>query len=148
MFYCINIDITVSAVGGVCILIWLKLDFHSGEPVYQQIVSGYKSRILAGLLKKDEMVPSIRELAKELKVNPNTVARAYRELEVEGFIYSRPGVGNFIKMPDKDELKQRVKEEVKFDLEETMTKAKNYNLSKNEIIILIDETLNTIYGGE
>ncbi|QGU00714.1 Transcriptional regulator, GntR family [Candidatus Syntrophocurvum alkaliphilum] len=129
-------------------MIWLKLDFHSGEPVYQQIVSGYKSRILAGLLKKDEMVPSIRELAKELKVNPNTVARAYRELEVEGFIYSRPGVGNFIKMPDKDELKQRVKEEVKFDLEETMTKAKNYNLSKNEIIILIDETLNTIYGGE
>ena len=67
-------------------MIWVKVDFHSGEPVYKQIVQSLKGDIISGKLSNNEAIPSIRELARDLNINPNTVARAYRELESEGYI--------------------------------------------------------------
>jgi GntR family transcriptional regulator len=65
-------------------------------PIYEQIKKGIKSEISLGVLKANEALPSIRDLAAELVVNPNTVARAYRELEHEGFICTRKGKASFV----------------------------------------------------
>jgi len=65
-------------------------------PIYEQIKKGVKSEISLGVLKPNEALPSIRDLAAELVVNPNTVARAYRELEFEGFITTRKGKASFV----------------------------------------------------
>jgi GntR family transcriptional regulator len=65
-------------------------------PIYEQIKKGIKSEISLGVLKSNEALPSIRDLAAELVVNPNTVARAYRELELEGFIYTRKGKASLV----------------------------------------------------
>jgi GntR family transcriptional regulator len=74
----------------------IKIEPSSFVPIYEQIKKEIKSRISLGALKKDEPLPSIRDLAAELIVNPNTVARAYRELDMEGFIYTRQGKGCFV----------------------------------------------------
>jgi GntR family transcriptional regulator len=65
-------------------------------PIYEQIKKGIKSEISLGVLKANEALPSIRDLAAELVINPNTVARAYRELELEGFITTRKGKASFV----------------------------------------------------
>ena len=65
-------------------------------PIYEQIKKGIKSEISLGVFKANEVLPSIRDLAAELVVNPNTVARAYRELELEGFICTRKGKASFV----------------------------------------------------
>jgi GntR family transcriptional regulator len=65
-------------------------------PIYEQIKKGIKSEISLGVLKSNEALPSIRDLAAELVVNPNTVARAYRELELEGFITTRKGKASLV----------------------------------------------------
>lgn len=65
-------------------------------PIYEQIKKGIKGEISLGVLKANEALPSIRDLAAELVVNPNTVARAYRELELEGLIYTRKGKASFV----------------------------------------------------
>jgi GntR family transcriptional regulator len=65
-------------------------------PIYEQIKKGIKSEISLGVRKANEALPSIRDLAAELVINPNTVARAYRELELEGFITTRKGKASFV----------------------------------------------------
>ena len=74
----------------------ISVDASKFAPIYQQIKSQIKRQIGLGLLKPHQILPSIRDLATELLVNPNTVARAYRELEMEGFIYTRKGKGCYI----------------------------------------------------
>ncbi|MBR5543511.1 MAG: GntR family transcriptional regulator [Oscillospiraceae bacterium] len=74
----------------------INLDFKSGKTIHEQIEEGIKSLIISGVLKKDERLPSVRELSLSLTVNPNTVQRAYRELEAGGFIRSIKGKGNFV----------------------------------------------------
>ncbi|HEX3033069.1 MAG TPA: GntR family transcriptional regulator, partial [Bacillota bacterium] len=74
----------------------LQLDFRSRIPVYEQLIDRIKEQIIHQVLKRDEQLPSVRELAIELTVNPNTIQKAYRELEHQGFIYSVPGKGSFV----------------------------------------------------
>lgn len=75
----------------------LQLDFRSRVPVYEQLTEKIKDLIVHKVLKADEQLPSVRELALELTVNPNTIQKAYRELERQGYIYSVPGKGSFVK---------------------------------------------------
>ena len=79
----------------------LTIDYRSGESLYIQIKNNYKKMIMSGSLKENEMLPSVRTLAGNLAINVNTVQRAYRELEQEGYIYSVPGKGNFVAKIDK-----------------------------------------------
>lgn len=79
----------------------LQLDFRSRVPIYEQLVEKIKELIVHQVLKSDEPLPSVRELAQELTVNPNTIQKAYRELERLGYIYSIPGKGSFVKPTDK-----------------------------------------------
>ena len=70
-----------------------ELDVRSRKPIYEQLVDKLKELIMNEILKPDEQLPSVRTLAQELTINPNTIQKAYRELEAQGFIYSLKGKG-------------------------------------------------------
>lgn len=77
----------------------ISLDFRNPSPIYIQIRDGFKKLILSGTLAENEPLPSVRRLASEMAINPNTIQRAYSELEAEGFTYSIPGKGCFVAEP-------------------------------------------------
>ena len=74
----------------------VHLDYRDVRPIYTQIADGFRAQITAGVLRPDERLPSVRELAVELSINPNTIQRAYRLLEAEGWIATVPGKGCFV----------------------------------------------------
>ena len=74
----------------------LQLNYRDPRPIYVQILAEYKRLILSGALERGAKLPSVRELAGQLAINPNTIQRAYRELEADGFIVSMPGKGSFV----------------------------------------------------
>ena len=73
----------------------LHLNYRDSRPIYEQIRDGLKKLIVSGAMAPDEKLPSVRSLATQLSINPNTIQRAYNELENEGYIYSIPGKGSF-----------------------------------------------------
>lgn len=74
----------------------VNLDYRDSSPIYAQIFEGYRDQIMTGVLQPGEKLPSVRELAAELTINPNTIQRAYRQLEAEGWILTVPGKGCFV----------------------------------------------------
>ena len=74
----------------------VHLDYRDARPIYTQIVDGYRAQISAGVLEPGEKLPSVRELAVQLSINPNTIQRAYRQLEALGWIATVPGKGCFV----------------------------------------------------
>lgn len=74
----------------------VQLDYRDARPIYSQIVDSYRSQISAGILRNGDKLPSVRELASELTINPNTIQRAYRELEMGGWIATVAGKGCFV----------------------------------------------------
>ena len=76
-----------------------QIDLKSRKAIYAQIIDNFKRLIITGVLQPDAKVPSIRELAQAITVNPNTVQKAYRELESQGYIYTVLGQGSFISTP-------------------------------------------------
>ena len=74
----------------------VHLDYRDARPIYTQITDGFRDQILAGVLRPGDKMPSVRELATTLTINPNTIQRAYRELESQGWIISVPGKGSFV----------------------------------------------------
>ncbi|WP_313563747.1 GntR family transcriptional regulator [Ruminiclostridium cellobioparum] len=78
----------------------IQLDFKNPKPIYEQIKDKIKELVINGIMKPGDKIPSVRELAQILTINPNTIQKAYKDLETEGFIYSVKGKGNFISQPD------------------------------------------------
>ncbi|WP_294901260.1 GntR family transcriptional regulator [uncultured Eubacterium sp.] len=78
----------------------IQLNYRDTRPFYQQIKDNVRHLVVSVALKKDEKLPSVRELAASLAINPNTIQRAYRELENEGYIYTLPGKGTFVAETD------------------------------------------------
>lgn len=74
----------------------IHLDYRDARPIYTQITDGFREQILSGILQPGEKLPSVRELAGNLAINPNTIQRAYRQLETEGWIVTVPGKGCFV----------------------------------------------------
>lgn len=74
----------------------VHLDYRDARPIYVQIIDGFKEQISAGVLRSGDKLPSVRELAGSLAINPNTIQRAYRQLEMEGWIATVPGKGCFV----------------------------------------------------
>lgn len=74
-----------------------ELDFRSRTPIYEQLMEKIRALIIGNVLQPDEQLPPVRVLAGELTVNPNTIQKAYRELEQQGYIYSLPGKGHFVR---------------------------------------------------
>ena len=74
----------------------IHLDYRDARPIYTQISDGIRDQILGGILQRGDKLPSVRELATQLTINPNTIQRSYRELELQGWIASVPGKGSFV----------------------------------------------------
>ena len=73
----------------------LQLNYRDAKPIYEQIKEGIRKLLLTKVIASDEKLPSVRELASNLAINPNTIQRAYKELEAEGYLYSMQGKGTF-----------------------------------------------------
>ena len=84
----------------------IVLDYRDSRPLYQQVKDSLRRMMLTGLLEPDEKLPSVRSLATQLAINPNTIQRAYAELEAEGYIYSVAGRGSFVSTGDGEHLRR------------------------------------------
>ncbi len=115
----------------------ITLDYADRRPIYEQVVEKMKDLILLGVLETDSQLPSVRELAVDLSINPNTVQRAYAEMERQGIIYCIKGRGNFV--AGIQNLKEQHAEEVKEDLAELIGKAKKADISEAEFQELVKE---------
>ncbi|EST11635.1 GntR family transcriptional regulator [Sporolactobacillus laevolacticus] len=107
------------------------------QPIYQQIKSQMITQILNGQLPEGEKLPSIRGLAKELKISVITTKRAYEELENEGFIDTVPGKGSFVSSRDRDMLRERQLQEIQDRLKLIVEEGKKYDMSMDKMIHLI-----------
>lgn len=115
-----------------------ELDIRSRKPIYEQLVDKLKELIINEVLKPDEQLPSVRTLAQQLTINPNTIQKAYRELETQGFIYSVQGRGSFVNANTyvKDTEKMA---EVKSKLEKLILEALYLGISAEDLYSLISE---------
>ena len=84
----------------------IVLDYRDSRPLYQQVKDSLRRMMLTELLEPDEKLPSVRSLATQLAINPNTIQRAYAELEAEGYIYSVAGRGSFVSAGDGEHLRR------------------------------------------
>ena len=101
------------------------------RPIYEQISDSIKRLIISGVLAQDEKLPSVRELAGTLAINPNTIQRAYRQLEAEGWCYSVPGKGSFAGSGRRQDA-QRI-EQLLLTLRETVSELLYLGVSRSEI---------------
>ena len=85
----------------------IHLDYRDSRPIYTQIIDGFREQIAAGVLQPGEKLPSVRELAAALTINPNTIQRSYRQLEVEGWIATVPGKGCFVCGSEQTQQRER-----------------------------------------
>ncbi|MFY9494424.1 MAG: GntR family transcriptional regulator [Limnochordia bacterium] len=110
---------------------------HSGTPIYEQIKDQIKEAILAGELKPDDMLPSIRQLARDLKISVITTTRAYNDLEEEGFIVSVQGKGSFVLPQSKEMVQENALRKVEKGLWDAIVAAKAGRISKNEVMQML-----------
>ena len=113
----------------------ITLDYADRRPIYEQVVEKMKDLILLGVLETDSQLPSVRELAMDLSINPNTVQRAYAELERQGVIYCVKGRGNFV--AGINALKDKHKEDVKSQLDGLVKMAKKADMTEDEFMNLV-----------
>ena len=119
----------------------IQLDYKDRRPLYEQVAEHFKELILTGVLQPDEKIPSVRSMAIELSVTPNTIQRAYSELEKAGYIYTVTGRGNFVS--DGTTLQDIHLQQLLGQVRSAISQAKNAGISRDEIL----ETLELIYGG-
>lgn len=111
------------------------LDYNDKRPIYEQIVEKMTNLILRGVYEADEKLPSVRSMAVDLSINPNTIQRAYGELERQGYIYSIKGRGNFVR--NMEDLVLKKKEKALEGLESMLTECKSIGIPEEEVRQLI-----------
>lgn len=122
-----------------------ELDMRSRKPIYEQLVDKLKELIINEVLKPDEQLPSVRTLAGQLTINPNTIQKAYRELENQGFIYSQKGKGSFVNPSNQSTDVAKIKS-VKAEIERLVLEAIYLGVTVEELIQLINN-LDAAKGG-
>lgn len=135
-----NLNIQFYQFEGV-IIVNILIDNKSGTPIYDQIYSQIKSQIISGSLKQDELLPSIRGLAKDLRISFITTKRAYEELEKEGFIYTLPAKGCYVAPKNIELIREENLKKIEEYLDEIVRLAASCNLSKQEIIEMVNFSL-------
>ena len=115
----------------------LTLNYRDSRPIYEQIKDGLRKLIVTGALRPDEKLPSVRAMATELAINPNTIQRAYGELETEGYIYSVPGKGSFAAATAEPLAIRRM--ELQASLRELVTELRFLGVTEEELTTLIKE---------
>ncbi len=116
----------------------LIINHSSMQPIYEQIVEQIKNKVMHGELLEDTMLPSVRVLAKELKVSALTVKKAYDVLEEEGFVNTVHGKGSFVAFANQSLLLEEKKKEVEADLERSIRKGRSCGMSDEEIKTLFE----------
>lgn len=116
----------------------------SQTPIYQQLFEQISSQIINGELAGDEALPSIRTIAKELRVSIITIKKTWELLEQGGFIYTVKGKGSYVKHNTESSLEEKKIEAIKSLLDEALTTCKEYGISKEELIDIVAQMYNTI----
>lgn len=116
----------------------LFIDNKSGTPIYEQIYSQIKSAIVSGEFKEDDPLPSIRNLAKDLRISVITTKRAYDELEREGFLYTVAGKGCFVAPKNVELIREGNLKQIESYMQEIVQLAASCNLSKQDIITMLE----------
>ena len=114
---------------------------NSGEPIYQQIAEQFKTDILAGKYKQGEYLPSIRGLAKELKISVITTMKAYEQLEAEGLVTAAQGKGFYVNAQDSEMLREQHLRKVEDSLMEAMAAAEIAGMSDEELMSTLETLL-------
>ena len=120
-----------------------NIDIYSSVAVYVQIENHVQFAIASGRLKATDQLPSVRELSERLKVNPNTVAKAYRDLEVMGLVYTRRGMGVYVNKGIEAKCREDCRRRIIMRLHEVSSEAKASGMSKKDIVEIVDESLAT-----
>ena len=116
---------------------YIVLSNSSDLPIYEQIKEQVKTQILSGELSENEMLPSLRQLAKDLKISVLTTTRAYNELEEEGFITSRQGKGFFVMPRGSDLLREQLIKDVETNLNNAILSAQRASMTDDELVQLL-----------
>ncbi len=126
----------------------IQVDVRSRVPIYEQIVNSFKQMTMSGILSPDEKLPSVRDLSQELTINPNTIQKAYQELERQNIIYTKRGQGSFvnpnIQAINKEEKMEDLIEEIKRIVIESMY----LGISKEEFLKLITSAYEDSSNGQ
>lgn len=115
----------------------ISLNYRDSRPIYEQIKDGLRKLIVTGALRADDKLPSVRALAQQLSINPNTIQRTYNELEGEGYIYSVPGKGSFAASVAGADTER--KRELLARVREMLSELRYLGVSRKELLALLDE---------
>lgn len=116
---------------------FIVLSNSSELPIYEQIKEQIKTQILSGELEENEMLPSLRQLAKDLKISVLTTTRAYNELEEEGYISSRPGKGFFVMSSSSELLREQLIREIESNLNAAIHASRRMAMADDELVKLL-----------
>ena len=115
----------------------IRLNYRDARPIYEQIKDGMRKLIVTGAMAANEKLPSVRAMATQLSINPNTIQRAYNDLETEGYIYSVPGKGSFVcDRADADRARRELLEEKVRGL---LSELRDLGVSESELQTLLKE---------
>ncbi|SHE97113.1 MULTISPECIES: GntR family transcriptional regulator [Caloramator] len=118
-----------------------ELDVRSRVPIYEQLFEKIKELIIKGLLKEHEQLPSVRALSNDLTINPNTIQKAYRELENQGYIYSIPGKGSFVApLKDRDINKEKI-EKILEEVKKLMLEGLYLGMDREDFIKVLEDAI-------
>jgi DNA-binding transcriptional regulator YhcF (GntR family) len=122
-------------------LIQFHLDQKSGIPFYVQLVQQVRQALLFGMLKAGDRLPTVKEVVAQVAINPNTVLRAYRDLEHEGVVISRPGLGTFVSANPPASMARDQYRALRADLERSIRKARALGLDEDILASLFQHVL-------
>lgn len=114
----------------------ITIDYQNRAPIYEQIVERFQTLILKGILPPGSQMPSVRSLAIELSINPNTIQKAYAALEKEGYIYPVKGRGNFV--ADNDDLLEQKRENYLEKIERIFIEGRELGITKEQCVNVLE----------
>ena len=115
----------------------IRLDYRDSRPIYEQVRDGLRRLMVTGVMQPGEQLPSVRSLAMELAINPNTIQRAYNELEAEGYIYSVAGKGSFVSGTADADAARR--ETLRADVKKLLNELRYLGVTEADAAALIEE---------
>lgn len=117
----------------------IKIDSRNSRPIYEQIIDSIKENILKGILRPGDKLPSVREMSSMITANPNTVSRAYMELERQGVTETLRGKGTFVSSNYKPKVEEESMEKLKDDIKKIIVEAYYMGIEKEDMIQIIDD---------
>jgi len=118
-----------------------RIESASRVPIYRQLVGQIREAVARGRLRPDERLPSVRDLSRQLVINPNTVARVYTELERDGVLNTRPGLGVFVAQPRNELTKRARKDRLTAVLDGFLTEAVHLGFAASDVLALVSERM-------